>query len=112
MMLDTAEAAEGVVETREEYVEEHPTERMLNKPYLEMPDTSSSAEVQNVEVAGEDEEYARIVSRLNGLEKEELEAEDEATDFGCSIDEHSFEQLKISEGHQHGKGSLKKIVKV
>ncbi|XP_026377697.1 RNA polymerase II subunit 5-mediating protein homolog [Papaver somniferum] len=81
MMLDTAEAAE---------------------------DTSNSSKVQNVEVAGEDEEYARIVSRLNGLEQEELEAEDEDTNFGCWIDEHSFEQLKISEGRQHGKSSLKK----
>ncbi|RZC57282.1 hypothetical protein C5167_004585 [Papaver somniferum] len=97
MMLDTAEAAE-----------EHPTERMSNKPDLEMPDTSNSSKVQNVEVAGEDEEYARIVSRLNGLEQEELEAEDEDTNFGCWIDEHSFEQLKISEGRQHGKSSLKK----
>ncbi|KAI3975000.1 hypothetical protein MKX01_005111 [Papaver californicum] len=104
-----AEAAEGVVEIREEYVEEHPTERMSNKADLEKPDTSSSSEVHNVEVTGEDEEYARIMSRLNELEKEELEAEhvDEDTDFGCSINEHSFEQLKISEGHQHGKSSLK-----
>ncbi|KAI3988344.1 hypothetical protein MKX01_012133 [Papaver californicum] len=94
-----AEAAEGVVEIREEYVEEHPTERMSNKADFEKPDTSSSSEVHNVEVAGEDEEYARIMSRLNELEKEELEAEhvDEDTDFGCSINEHSFEQLKISE---------------
>ncbi|XP_026421546.1 RNA polymerase II subunit 5-mediating protein homolog isoform X2 [Papaver somniferum] len=94
-----AEAAEGVFEIREEYVEEHPTERMSNKADLEKPDTSSSSEVHNVEVSGEDEEYARIMSRLNELEKEELEAEhvNEDTDFGCSINEHSFEQLKISQ---------------
>ncbi|KAI3872484.1 hypothetical protein MKX03_012433, partial [Papaver bracteatum] len=54
-----------------------------------------------------DEEYARIVSGLNGLELEEVEAEDEDTNFGCFIDEHSFEQLKISEGRQLGKSSLK-----
>ncbi|KAI3928153.1 hypothetical protein MKW98_023754 [Papaver atlanticum] len=104
-----AETAEGVFEIREEYVEEHPTERMSNKADLEKPDTSSSSEVHNVEVSGEVEEYARIMSRLNELEKEELEAEhvNEDTDFGCSINEHSFEQLKISQGHQHEKSSFK-----
>ncbi|KAI3896637.1 hypothetical protein MKX03_036097 [Papaver bracteatum] len=105
-----AEAAEGVVEIREEYLEEHPTERMSNKADLEKPDTSSSSKVQNVEVAGEDEEYARIMSRLNELEKEELEDghANEDTDFRSSINEHSFEQLQIPEGHQHGKSALNK----
>ncbi|MCL7042815.1 hypothetical protein MKW94_004209, partial [Papaver nudicaule] len=75
----------------------------------EKPDTSSSSKVHNVEVAGEDEEYARNMSRFTELEKEELEAEhvDEDTDFGCSINKHSFEQLKISEGHLLGNSSLK-----
>ncbi|KAI3839291.1 hypothetical protein MKW92_002834 [Papaver armeniacum] len=108
MMLDLKAEASFFGSTAADAAEEHPTERMSNKADLEKPDTSNSFEGKNVEVAGEDEEYARIASRLNELEKEELEAEDEDTDFGCSLNEHSFEQLRISEGHQHGKSSLKK----
>ncbi|OVA06711.1 hypothetical protein BVC80_7835g1 [Macleaya cordata] len=111
-----AEAAEGVVEIREDYIEEHPTGRVSDKADLAKPDTLGSSEAANAEVAAEDEEYAQIMSRFDELEKEELEAEcvndvdedeDSNTDFGCSINQHSFEQnLKISEEHQH-RNSLK-----
>ncbi|XP_010258585.1 PREDICTED: RNA polymerase II subunit 5-mediating protein homolog isoform X2 [Nelumbo nucifera] len=90
-----AEAAEGLVEIREDYVEENPAEKMP-KSGLSKPDSS---EAENVKLVAEDEEYARIMSRLDELEKEELAAqsanedddEEAETDFGCSINQESFD---------------------
>ncbi|XP_063948632.1 uncharacterized protein LOC108216114 isoform X1 [Daucus carota subsp. sativus] len=55
-----SEAAEGLVEIREDYIEEASSE------------TVSHADMKT---ADEDEEYARLFSRMDELEKEELEAE-------------------------------------
>ncbi|XP_038682617.1 RNA polymerase II subunit 5-mediating protein homolog isoform X1 [Tripterygium wilfordii] len=66
-----AEAAEGLVEIREDYVEE-----------------SSIAEQSELDgTKDEDEEYKRMMSRLDELEKEELAAEGEQTDASDSDDE-------------------------
>ncbi|MBA0758841.1 hypothetical protein Gotri_021803, partial [Gossypium trilobum] len=62
-----SEAAEGLVEIRE-YEEDNSTERASQ--------SGSVAEADNKMGASEDDEYARIMSRLEELEKEELAAED------------------------------------
>ncbi|KAM3745268.1 hypothetical protein ACB098_06G113500 [Castanea mollissima] len=69
-----SEAAEGLLEITEDYVEENSTERESESgPPRE--DTPSFSEADKAKVSAEDEEYARIMSRLDELEKEELEAE-------------------------------------
>ncbi|XP_074370210.1 uncharacterized protein LOC141711565 isoform X2 [Apium graveolens] len=55
-----SEAAEGFVEIREDYIEEASTETVAHT---------------DVKTVDEDEEYARLLSRMDELEKEELEAE-------------------------------------
>ncbi|KAF8411137.1 hypothetical protein HHK36_003676 [Tetracentron sinense] len=97
-----AEAAEGLVEIREDYIEENSTERLSNQAGLSEEDT--------LEVSAEGDEYARIMSRLDELEQEELAAEslnkededEEAEDnFGCSTSQHSFDHcMTSSEDHQ------------
>ncbi|KAK1405298.1 RNA polymerase II subunit 5-mediating protein-like [Heracleum sosnowskyi] len=57
-----SEAAEGLVEIREDYIEEASTE------------TVSHTDIKTVD---EDEEYARLLSRMDELEKQELEAEND-----------------------------------
>ncbi|KAG8502112.1 hypothetical protein CXB51_000263 [Gossypium anomalum] len=69
-----SEAAEGLVEIRE-YEEDNSTERTSQSGSLEL-ETPSVAEADNKMGASEDDEYARIMSRLEELEKEELAAED------------------------------------
>ncbi|EOY25490.1 Prefoldin chaperone subunit family protein, putative isoform 2 [Theobroma cacao] len=69
-----SEAAEGLVEIREEYEDESSTQRESQSDPLEQ-DSPSFTEADNMVGASEDEEYARIMSRLEELEKEELAAE-------------------------------------
>ncbi|KAL9457796.1 hypothetical protein AB3S75_006780 [Citrus x aurantiifolia] len=64
-----SEAAEGLVEIREEYGEENLSERASESGLLKQ-DSSRLSEADNMK--DEDEEYARIMSRLDELEKEEL----------------------------------------
>ncbi|KAH9792386.1 prefoldin chaperone subunit family protein [Citrus sinensis] len=64
-----SEAAEGLVEIREEYGEENLSERASESGLLKQ-DSSRLSEADNLK--DEDEEYARIMSRLDELEKEEL----------------------------------------
>ncbi|KAF5481311.1 hypothetical protein F2P56_001972 [Juglans regia] len=72
--ITASEAAEGLVEIREDYVEENFTERESQSgPPKEHPPSFSEAD--KVKVAVEDEEYSRMMSRLDELEKAELEAE-------------------------------------
>ncbi|XVF66810.1 hypothetical protein PTKIN_Ptkin10aG0067500 [Pterospermum kingtungense] len=66
-----SEVAEGLVEIREEYVEENSTET-VSQSEQESP---NFAETDNKMGASEDDEYARIMSRLEELEKEELAAD-------------------------------------
>ncbi|GLT45849.1 hypothetical protein SLA2020_196510 [Shorea laevis] len=65
------EASEGLVEIREEYVEENSAE---TESGLVEQDSISFTETDNTKGASENEEYARILSRLDELEKEELAA--------------------------------------
>ncbi|WRX26936.1 Prefoldin alpha-like - like 4 [Theobroma cacao] len=67
-----SEAAEGLVEIREEYEDESSTQRESQSGRQDSP---SFTEADNMVGASEDEEYARIMSRLEELEKEELAAE-------------------------------------
>ncbi|KAK1282458.1 hypothetical protein QJS10_CPB22g00493 [Acorus calamus] len=82
------EAAEGVVDIREEYVEEdnQGTSSNSGKPY--------QFKSENMNMAIADEDYARIMARMDELEKEELAAQSGSSDeedvgvdanFGCSI---------------------------
>ncbi|KAB1226607.1 hypothetical protein CJ030_MR1G023378 [Morella rubra] len=69
-----SEAAEGLVEIREDYVEENFTERQ-SPPGPPKEDAPTFSEADEAKVEVEDEEYARMMSRLDELEKEETEAE-------------------------------------
>ncbi|XP_015383135.1 uncharacterized protein LOC102625230 isoform X4 [Citrus sinensis] len=66
-----SEAAEGLVEIREEYGEENFSERASESGLLKQ-DSSQLSETDNLKDEDADEEYARIMSRLDELEKEEL----------------------------------------
>ncbi|KAH9792235.1 prefoldin chaperone subunit family protein [Citrus sinensis] len=66
-----SEAAEGLVEIREEYGEENLSERASESGLLKQ-DSSQLSETDNLKDEDADEEYARIMSRLDELEKEEL----------------------------------------
>uniref|UniRef100_A0A5B7CAU3 RNA polymerase II subunit 5-mediating protein n=1 Tax=Davidia involucrata TaxID=16924 RepID=A0A5B7CAU3_DAVIN len=59
--VTAAEAAEGLVEIREDYIEE--------------TSAGSVSKADNMKVVVEDEEYAHMMSRIDELEKEELAAE-------------------------------------
>ncbi|KAL5715457.1 hypothetical protein ACHQM5_017271 [Ranunculus cassubicifolius] len=104
------EAAEGFIDIVE--AEELTPEEMTNvagsaRPESDFP--SSSNETQT-KASDDDKEYARIMARLEELEREELAAEsandgdeDESTeaDMGCSISPDFFDKtLKISEAQQ------------
>ncbi|KAL7215941.1 hypothetical protein ACSBR1_027983 [Camellia fascicularis] len=70
-----AEAAEGLVEIRE-YIEETPVEKVSKAGIAEPdPPNFSVADNMNAVVEDEDEEYARILSKMDELEREELAAE-------------------------------------
>ncbi|XP_058093004.1 uncharacterized protein LOC131239350 isoform X3 [Magnolia sinica] len=88
-----AEAAEGLVEIREEYIEEHPAERK-NQAGLPKPNSIDSSEPDGAKVIAEDEEYARIMSRFDELEREEQEAsrsdEDEDAEFDTGFCENQL----------------------
>ncbi|XVE49951.1 hypothetical protein DITRI_Ditri01bG0123100 [Diplodiscus trichospermus] len=70
-----SEVAEGLVEIREEYEEENSSETVSQSGQLEQQKSPSFAEADNKMGASEDDEFARIMSRLEELEKEELAAE-------------------------------------
>ncbi|KAK4368951.1 hypothetical protein RND71_012743 [Anisodus tanguticus] len=68
-----SEAAEGLVEIREDYVEE-PSPKKASTIGIVKPELPISSEAEDVPRV-EDDEYARILSRMAELEKEEEEAE-------------------------------------
>ncbi|XP_057792847.1 uncharacterized protein LOC131009498 isoform X2 [Salvia miltiorrhiza] len=71
------ESAEGVVEIREDYVEdEEAPSGTAPTSGNKRSDSAPPLEVDNGEAAVEDEEYARILARMAELEKEEEEAEE------------------------------------
>lgn len=94
-----ADSAEGLVEIREEYVEEtSPKEAStigIVKP--ELPISSEAEDVSRVE----DEEYGRILSRLAELEKEEEEAEN------ANREELGRAGSDVSPGHVISKEEMK-----
>ncbi|XP_062105985.1 uncharacterized protein LOC133817470 isoform X2 [Humulus lupulus] len=69
-----SEAEEGILEIREDYVEESSVESDSE------PVSSSFSEVDNKKAKIDDEEFARIMSRFDELEKEELAAEEDDED--------------------------------
>ncbi|KAL1560910.1 RNA polymerase II subunit 5-mediating protein [Salvia divinorum] len=81
------ESAEGVVEIREDYIEneEAPSGTAPTLGYKSSV-SAPPVKVDNGEAAVEDEEYARILARMAELEKEEEEAEEAS---GSDEDEKS-----------------------
>ncbi|KAJ6683387.1 hypothetical protein OIU85_007107 [Salix viminalis] len=75
--VTASEAAEGLVEIREDYVEEKYREKH----------SKSDDKNNDKKVEFEDDEYARIMSRLDELEKEELEAEAEEVDAKDDVEQ-------------------------
>ncbi|XP_057954433.1 uncharacterized protein LOC131148614 isoform X2 [Malania oleifera] len=111
-----AEAAEGLVEIREEFIEENFSGTLPNSapPGLDTP----LAEAKTARVGDEDEEYAHIMSKLEELEKEELAAENVNKDYnngqieadcGHTISQQSGHDSQSSEEHQltHAPPTLK-----
>ncbi|TQD77871.1 hypothetical protein C1H46_036596 [Malus baccata] len=99
-----SEAAEGLVEIKEDYVEESSSdgESELGRFSSLFPsisplkqDSPSSTGADNTKVSDEDEEYARILARMDELEKEELEAESEIVSEEEQSDNESDENKKI-----------------
>ncbi|KAL3332983.1 hypothetical protein AABB24_033175 [Solanum stoloniferum] len=86
-----SEAAEGLVEIREDYVEEtSPKEAsMIGIVKPELPISSQAEDVSHVK----DEEFDRILSRLAELEKEEEEAEN------ANQEELGSDDSDVSPGH-------------
>ncbi|TMW93422.1 hypothetical protein EJD97_011721 [Solanum chilense] len=86
-----SEAAEGLVEIREDYVEEtSPKEAsMIGIVEPELPISSQAEDVSHIK----DEEYDRIFSRLAELEKEEEEAEH------ANQEEIGSDDSDVSPGH-------------
>ncbi|XVF31872.1 hypothetical protein REPUB_Repub17cG0031900 [Reevesia pubescens] len=96
-----SEAADGLVEIREEYEEENSTEMYLNQAVLLEQESPSFAEPDYTIGASEDDKYARIILRLEELEKEELATEsyaenDEDRNVNTAdIDVDEDEQTKV-----------------
>ncbi|KAL3812555.1 hypothetical protein ACJIZ3_013823 [Penstemon smallii] len=65
-----SEASEGLVEIREDYVEEG-SSGQLAKTGSENSDSTNTLEENSKKVGAEDEEYERILARMAELEKEE-----------------------------------------
>ncbi|KAJ4845601.1 hypothetical protein Tsubulata_005733 [Turnera subulata] len=92
-----SEAAEGLVEIREDFVDENATETASNSksgnfPLLCLPGKMYlSDERGQPSNTGEDDEYARMMARLDELERQELEAEG------------ADEQNKAEVGNESGK---------
>ncbi|KAJ9686290.1 hypothetical protein PVL29_015271 [Vitis rotundifolia] len=86
-----AEAVEGLVEIREDYVEESSSERVIETGPPK-PDSPRFSGEDSMKVAAEDEEYARMMLRFDELEKEELAAGSGDEHNEADVD-HSLSQL-------------------
>lgn len=73
------DSAEGLVEIREEYIEENSADGLSVTGLVEQ-NSKSSTKADNLSTASEMEEYARMISRMDELEKEELAANLAETD--------------------------------
>ncbi|EFH68437.1 prefoldin subunit family protein [Arabidopsis lyrata subsp. lyrata] len=88
-----SEAAEGLVEIREEYVEEDSSAPVIQSSEREPSNISGGEAEEELE----DDDFARIMSRLNELEMEE---EQEGEDGGDRGEEHDS-PIEILEESQH-----------
>ncbi|XP_047271353.1 RNA polymerase II subunit 5-mediating protein homolog isoform X1 [Capsicum annuum] len=111
-----SEAADGLVEIREDYVEETSTKEASMKGTVK-PELTISSEAENVPSV-KDEEYDRILSRLAELEKEEEEAEnanqEELGEAGSDIsldDVILEEEMKSSELKERGESRFQSTEK-
>ncbi|XP_034212602.1 RNA polymerase II subunit 5-mediating protein homolog isoform X3 [Prunus dulcis] len=100
-----SEAAEGLVEIREDYAEETSSEKE-SEPGPHKQASSSSSGTDFTKVADEDEEFARIASRMDELEKEELEAENEAVSLEQTKDEFAAESYDESDEDEQVEADL------
>ncbi|XP_065876797.1 uncharacterized protein [Euphorbia lathyris] len=89
-----SEAAEGLVEIREDYEEENLSEAQSKSGRL--------METYGKKVTVEDDEYDRMMSRLDELEKEELEAEDD--------DQSDDKQITVESEDENGEDKHANIV--
>ncbi|CAN6483699.1 unnamed protein product [Victoria cruziana] len=88
-----AEAAEGLVEIREDYYEEHsPTDLEPGNSELESLDLSEDG---NGKKLTQNEEFDRLMLRLDELEKEE----DQAGNPSGSSDEDTGHEISLTESH-------------
>ncbi|CAL9019399.1 unnamed protein product [Prunus brigantina] len=125
-----SEAAEDLVEIREDYVEETSSEKesepgkfflifspqqgfigkfVISINFVPGPRkqaSSSSSGADFTKVADEDEEFARIASRMDELEKEELEAENEAVRLEQTKDEFAAESYDESDEDEQVEADL------
>ena len=94
------EAAEGLVEIREDYVEDNSNEGK-SKPGPLKQDLPSFSEADKGKAATDDEEYALMMVRLDELEMEELVAKSSnGSDENEKIDE-TYYQRPIDDSHQN-----------
>lgn len=101
-----AEAKEGIMEIREEYIEESQNQQEdiveIREEYIEEPQNESESGLPESSfkntplLPDEDSEHARIMARLDELEKEELEAgsatarQDEDSESRCEAETVSY----------------------
>ncbi|KAJ8534570.1 hypothetical protein K7X08_016298 [Anisodus acutangulus] len=90
-----SEAAEGLLEIREDYVEETSPEGSSTVGIVK-PELPISPEGDNPKLAVEDEEYACILSRMDELEKEEEEEEEAENDNNFNDEELRKYGLDVS----------------
>ncbi|XP_010923721.1 uncharacterized protein [Elaeis guineensis] len=96
-----AEAAEGLVEIREEYVEDTPKDVFESGISVSNPPDASKED--NLGKPDEDEVHARIMAKLDELEKEEIEDgsasgsdEDAEDSFQSNVDDDKNEASEIA----------------
>ncbi|XP_008813686.1 RNA polymerase II subunit 5-mediating protein homolog isoform X2 [Phoenix dactylifera] len=96
------EAAEGLVEIREEYIEDAPKDVSESGRYFSNPLDSSKED--NSGKPDEDEVHARIMAKLDELEKEEIEDgsasgsdEDAEDSFQSNVNDDKNEASKIAD---------------
>ncbi|XP_028775266.1 RNA polymerase II subunit 5-mediating protein homolog, partial [Neltuma alba] len=90
-----SEAAEGLVEIREDYVEENSVKQEFESGPLKQ-DVSGFAGAEKETTSADDEEFTRMMSRLDELEEQELAAErgnhsDENEGTMSDFDEASYQ---------------------
>ncbi|XP_052178662.1 uncharacterized protein LOC127792254 isoform X2 [Diospyros lotus] len=101
-----AEAAEGLVEITEEYIDETSYEKVSKSvgksecctiSGMEESGPPNFLEGENKKAVVEDEDYARIMSRLEELEKEELAAENFNKSVGDEDEEYASKISRVDE---------------